>query len=74
MPPEKRERLAWALKQRDGIMSLEGLEPTSFRKKIDEALLAGRVDVLTADKELVEWIQEHKSLDGFLETRRWIEQ
>ncbi len=72
MNEEERNRLAWALAQRDGIMSLEGMEPTPFRKKIDEALLAGRVDVRTVDKELDAWVQEHKTLEGFLETRSWM--
>ena len=72
MQKDERERLAKALAQRDGIMSLEGFESTPLRKKIDGALLAGRVDVLTVDRELVAWVQEHKSLDGFLETRTWM--
>lgn len=34
MQKDERERLAKALAQRDGIMSLEGFESTPFRKKL----------------------------------------
>lgn len=68
---EQQERLAWAIKQANGIAALEGFEPTELSRRIDAAVMSGRVDLMTVDKEMNEWVQQHKTLDGFLESRSW---
>ena len=68
---DERERLEWAIRQRDGIMALSGFKPTPLSRAIDEAVLAGRTTFAQARAEIIEWAKEHKSLDGFLATRSW---
>ncbi len=63
--------LAEVIRQRNASFALEGFEPTDLRKAMDEAILAGRIDLWSANEELRTWLREHKSPDGFLESRSW---
>ncbi len=61
-----------AIKQVDAIFALEGFEKTEQSKKIDEAVLAGRVSNQQAIDEMIAYVKEHKTTDGFfIESREW---
>ena len=60
---------AEAMKQVDAIFALEGFQPDALSMAIDAAVLSGRVTNGQAADEMVLYAKEHKSLDGFGETR-----
>ena len=57
-----------AIKQVDAIFALEETEQS---KKIDEAVLAGRVSNHQLIDEMIAYVKEHKTTDGFIESREW---
>lgn len=57
--------------QRDAIFALESFQPTEQTQKIDLAVLSGRVSNAQAIDEMRLYIQQHRSLVGFVETRTW---
>lgn len=59
------------IKQRDAIFRLEGFEPTDQTRAIDAAVLAGRVTNAQVIKEMVAFAKQHKTTDGFIESRAW---
>ena len=67
------ERSAYAetIRQQEAIFALEGMHPTAQDKAIDAAVLAGRVSPEQALDELVAYAKEHKTVDGFYESRPW---
>ena len=58
-----------AIKQVDALFALEGFEKTEQSRKIDEAVLAGRVSNQQAIDEMIAYAKERKTTDGFIETR-----
>lgn len=72
LSPERREKLKKAIDFVDASMRLEGFEKTEDKKIIDEALLAGRVDLDTVIREMTEYVREHKTVDGFLDGKEWV--
>ena len=64
-------RLREAMRQRDAIFRLEGFEPTDMSRAVDAAVLAGRVTNKQAGDEMVAYVKEHKTLEGFLQSRHW---
>ena len=67
-----KEELKAIHEQVDAIFALEGFEKTENSRRMDEAVLAGRVTHKQIVNEMVAYIHEHKSLDGFAESRSWI--
>lgn len=67
-----RQAMADAIEQTGAIQRLEGWEPTEYTRAIDKAALAGHVTPDQAAKELCEYAKAHQTLDGFLESRPWI--
>lgn len=59
------------IKQVDAIFALEGFEKTEQSRKIDEAILAGRVFNQQVIDEMIAYVKEHKTTDGFIESREW---
>ena len=72
MTPEERSRILEAIEQVDAIFALEGFEKTEQCRKIDEAVLDGRVTRAQVIEEMREYAMEHKTTDGFVESRKWI--
>lgn len=68
---EKRKSIENSIKQSNAIFKLEGFEETEQTRKIDAAVLAGRVSRSQVVKELVEYAKQHKTTDGFIESRSW---
>lgn len=68
---EKRKVIENSIKQSNAIFRLEGFEETEQTRKIDAAVLAGRVSRSQVVKELVEYAKQHKTTDGFIESRSW---
>ena len=68
---EKRKAIENSIKQSNAIFKLEGFEETEQTRKIDAAVLAGRVSRSQVVKELVEYAKQHKTTDGFIESRSW---
>jgi dephospho-CoA kinase len=68
---EKLARIKDAIKQTDAIFALEGFEPTDEMRAIDAAVLAGRVTRSQVAKEIVEYAKQHKTIDGFIQSRAW---
>lgn len=64
-------RMREAMQQRDAIFRLEGFEPDAEARVMDAAILAGRVTVKQLGDELVAYAKQHKSLDGFIQSRPW---
>lgn len=68
---KKRKAIENSIKQSNAIFKLEGFEETEQTRKIDAAVLAGRVSRSQVVKELVEYAKQHKTTDGFIESRSW---
>lgn len=64
--------LAEIMRQCDASFALEGFQQTCLRKAINDAILAGCVSPEEAHEELFDWIREHKTTDGFMESRSWL--
>ena len=60
-----------AIKQVDALFALERFEKTEQSRKIDEAVLAGRVSNQQAIDEMIAYAKERKTTDGFIESREW---
>jgi hypothetical protein len=60
-----------SIRQTDAIFALEGFEPDAQGRAIDAAVLAGRVTNAQAADELVAYVKEHKTAEGFVESRPW---
>lgn len=58
--------------QVDAIHRLEGFEPTELQNRIRIAILEGRVTSAQAAKEMSAYAAEHRTLEGFLESRSWL--
>lgn len=69
---EDREKYLEAMHFAENAMRLDGFEKTDFVQTINEAVLAGRVTIGQVNKELIEYVREHKTTDGFLENREWL--
>lgn len=61
-----------AMKQVDAIFALEGFQPDRLSIAIDAAVFSGRITNGQAADEMVLYAKEHKSLDGFHESRDWL--
>ena len=66
------EALAEIMRQCDASFALEGFQQTPLRKAMNDAILEGRVGLEEAHEELFAWVREHKSTDGFFESRSWL--
>lgn len=62
---------AEVIEQVDAIFALEGFEKTDQGRKIDEALLAGKVSRQQVINEMIAYAKEHKTTSGFIESRTW---
>ena len=68
-PPQKES--SKMLHLTEAIFALEGFEKTEQSRKIDEAVLAGRVSNHQVIDEMIAYVKEHKTTDGFIESREW---
>ncbi len=66
------EDLAEIMRQCDASFALEGFQPTPLHQAINDAVLAGRINLMDANEELRAWLREYKTSDGFLESRSWM--
>lgn len=71
LPPERRASYAVAIEQTRAVLALEGMAPTEQDEAIDAAILAGRVSPEQAREELLAYVYEHRSVDGFIKSRTW---
>jgi hypothetical protein len=71
MTPEEEARAREAGRQTDAIFAFEGFEPTAQARAIQEAVIAGRVTTVQAVQEMIAYVKEHKTLDGFINSRQW---
>lgn len=67
-----RARVLDAIVQSTAIHRLEGMEPTELTLTLDQAALDGLATNAMIAEELGEYIAQHRSLTGFLESRSWI--
>lgn len=67
---QKRE-IEESIRQRDAISALEGFQPTEQTRRIDEAVLAGKISRQQVISEMVEYAKQHKTTIGFIESRQW---
>lgn len=68
---EEIAKIKHAIEQTDAIFRLEGFEPTEQTRRIDAAVLAGRVTFSQVVAEMRDYAMQHKSTDGFIESRTW---
>lgn len=71
LTPEEQATIRDAIKQTDAIFALEGFEPTEEKRSIDAAVLAGRVTFTQVAEEMRDYAMQHKTTDGFIESRSW---
>jgi len=71
MTPEEQEAYRKACEQTDAIFALEGWQPTEQSKAIDEAVMAGRVTSSQVIREMVAYIKQRGTVDGFVASRLW---
>ena len=71
MTPEERERLREVMRQVDAIFRLEDSEPTAAHHAMDAAVLAGRITTAQLIEEMREHATQHKTMDGFIQSRIW---
>jgi hypothetical protein len=60
-----REKILNTIKQVDAIFALEGFEPTDMKRNTDKAVLAGVGTYSESVAELVEYVKQNKTVDGF---------
>jgi hypothetical protein len=66
------ENMLAVFAQVDAIHRLEGFEPTELQRRVRIAILDGRVTSAQAAKEMSAYVAEHRTLEGFLESRSWL--
>jgi hypothetical protein len=66
-----RERTREAMAQTDAIFALEGFEPRPETRVINAAVLDGRVTFAQVIAEVCDYVREHKTMNGFIESRSW---
>ena len=71
MRPDERCQLAEVMRQVDAIFRLEDSEPTAAHHAMDAAVLAGRITTAQLIEEMVEYTTQHKTMDGFIQSRTW---
>jgi vacuolar-type H+-ATPase subunit I/STV1 len=60
-----------AFAQTDAIFALEGFEPTEQIHAIRAAVLSGRVTHAQVVEEMRDYAMQHKTTDGFIQSRAW---
>ena len=60
-----------ALGQADAIMALEGFSPDEISQAVDHAVLSGKTDLTQANEALLQYVQENKTVTGFLDSGLW---
>lgn len=65
------EKIKDAIKQTDAIFALEGFEPTEQKRAIDAAVLAGYITRAEVIEEMREYVIQHKTTKGFIQSRPW---
>jgi hypothetical protein len=60
-----------AIRQSDAILALEGFLPSDLMRKADTAVLSGHMTRAQVANEMRDFIESHKTLTGFLESRTW---
>lgn len=68
-PESGTDAMLESIRQTDAIFALEGFEPTAQTKAINAAVLAGRVTRAQVAQEMVSYIQQHQTVEGFVATR-----
>jgi hypothetical protein len=71
MTPDEEVKYREACKQTDAIFALEGFDVTPEKIAIREAVIAGRVTLAKVIAEKVEYVKQHKTIDGFIQSRPW---
>ena len=66
MNPTARKEHLDNITQGDAIFALEGFEKTDTIRAIDEAVLAGVGTYEEAAAEMLVYVREHKTVDGFV--------
>ena len=69
--PEERAAYALIIEQTEAVWALEDMRPSPQDKAIDAAVLDGRVSPEQAHDEFVAYVNEHKTVRGFIESRAW---
>jgi len=60
-----------AIERVDAIFALEGFTPNADKRAIDNAVLAGKITPAKVVEEIVAYVQIHKSMEGFIDSRSW---
>jgi len=71
LTPAEVESLKESIRQRDAIFALEGFAPDEQVRAVDAAVLAGRITFGQAAEEMRDYVMEHKTTDGFIQSRPW---
>ena len=67
----EKSKMRETIKQVDAIFALEGFEKTEQSRKIDEAVLSGKVSRQQVIDEMLIYVKEHKTTRDFIESRTW---
>ena len=60
-----------AIRQTKAILALDGFHPTADSHALDVAVIEGFVTSAQCIAQIVEYVKEHKTMDGFLASRPW---
>jgi putative transcriptional regulator len=71
LSPQERAEYAANLVQRRASFALEGMHPDFDDEVIQASILAGLVSPKQYQREMLAYVDEHKTLRGFLQTRPW---
>ncbi len=71
MTPSEAASLSEVMRQTDAIFRLEGMEPTVQHQVMDAAVLAGRITTAQLIVEMREYVTQHKTMAGFIQSRSW---
>lgn len=73
MTPEEKQKWIEANKESKTILALAGLYPDEIDDAIEKTILEDRVTESDAVNQLLEYVKEFQTLEGFLESRTWID-
>lgn len=66
------ENQDWVYRQVDGIFALEGFQITETVQKVRAAVDAGKITREAFRQEFLDYVKQHKSTEGFIESRTWM--
>lgn len=68
---EEKQRLAKIITNVNGTFYLAGFDLTDEMSIIQQAIIDGKIGAKQASDEIVAYVKEHKTMDGYIEAKGW---